>query len=292
MRPRLIHTNDRQCSQGFTLLELVLVLVIITALATIAVEMLEPQVDQQRFNAARKTMENVRNAIADPTPRFQPDGTPLISGFVSDIGRLPIANGTDAKTQLNELWNGVEDFAYQIRSGPAPYTDVKLPCGSRAPYLQLPLGKTQLTDPFAKGFEFTLAADNSVTQMHWDAPDSVESLVDLDINFSQSLVTVEGVVTIDGATPTTSSIVLLIPDSTNNMALKVLLDADADQASFRFENIPVGLRAIHATIDGETVIKYFYAIAGGTVLSIQKTTLFDDSSSSETGTDSENGGGT
>ena len=105
-------------------------------------------VDQGRYDATQHTLQNVQNAIIGPAGQHEPDGTPLVTGFVADIGRLPVATADATGTlSLDELWsnpNGLAPFSFY--TAPFPDTDVSIPCGWRGPYLQLPLGTSQLHD--------------------------------------------------------------------------------------------------------------------------------------------------
>ena len=142
----------RRC--GLTLVELLVVLVILVILTTIAIQSTSNLADQARFDATQRTLQNIQNAIVGPAGQREPDGTPLITGFVADNGRLPIAtaDATGALT-LNELWsnpNAIPTFG-AFNSGlattPAPTDpDITVYAGWRGPYLQLPPGSAQLTD--------------------------------------------------------------------------------------------------------------------------------------------------
>ena len=55
--------SPRTQRRGFTLIELVMVLIILAILATAALNMVEVQVDQTRFDTTQRTIESVDNAI-------------------------------------------------------------------------------------------------------------------------------------------------------------------------------------------------------------------------------------
>src|SRR5437763_3727153 len=89
---------------GLTLVELLVVLVILAILTTIAVQSTEKVVEQARYEATQRTLQNIQNAILSPPNQRTPDGSLLITGFVADMGRLPqpVADGGDP---LRELWD-------------------------------------------------------------------------------------------------------------------------------------------------------------------------------------------
>jgi type II secretory pathway pseudopilin PulG len=141
--------HDVAHRSGLTLVELLVVLMILMLLTAVAVQSTSGIVDQARYDQTQRTLQNIQNAVVGPVGQREPDGTPLITGFVADTGRLPIAtpDPTTGALTLSELWsnpNGIAPFTLQ--QALAPDTDVNLLCGWRGPYLQLPLGATQLTD--------------------------------------------------------------------------------------------------------------------------------------------------
>ena len=85
---------------GFTLVELVLVLVVMSILATVAIQMFEPQVDQAKFDATQSLVENVNRAIL--SEQRDSGGAVLLSGFFVDTGGLPrvVSESIDGQTVL------------------------------------------------------------------------------------------------------------------------------------------------------------------------------------------------
>ncbi len=79
--------------RGLTLLELLLVVVILAALATAAVATLDQTDLQSRHDETRARAQQVADAIAGPNRTL--NGGVQLSGFVADMGRLP--------TSLSEL---------------------------------------------------------------------------------------------------------------------------------------------------------------------------------------------
>jgi prepilin-type N-terminal cleavage/methylation domain-containing protein len=139
----------RMPRRGLTLVELLVVLVILVLLTAVAVQSTSGIVDQARYDQTQRTLQNIQNAVVGPTGQREPDGTPLITGFVADLGRLPVATAdpiTGALT-LSELWSNPNNMMpFTLQQAVAPDTDVNLLCGWRGPYLQLQLGTSQLTD--------------------------------------------------------------------------------------------------------------------------------------------------
>lgn len=83
--------------QGFTLVEILTVMLVLVAIASITVEASKDFVFQQRYEVTKDRYAKIRKAIiGDPEQVI--NGMPNIEGFVKDVGRLPFA--------LQELLNG------------------------------------------------------------------------------------------------------------------------------------------------------------------------------------------
>jgi type II secretory pathway pseudopilin PulG len=255
---------------------MLVVLVILALLAIAAVQSLSPVADQARFDVTTRTLNQVQAALIGDQGLRQPDGTPLITGFVADVGRLPILQGTAPETQLLELWDTnstnnalVTSFPFLTRLGPTTPTDysaVQLPCGWRGPYLRFGVGTTaELFDGWKNSFTLTADGSNHLQAVTWLAVSPYSE--NLNVAATAGLVTVSGAVTNNGATPTSATVVLLYPDPSQT-TLAVMSDADGSVSGFSFANVPVGLRAIHATIDGHVVIKYVHVVQPGVSLNI------------------------
>ena len=258
---------------GFTLVEMVVVLLILAALTVAAVQSLSPVADQARYDATSRTLQQLNEAMLGADGLRQSDGTPLITGFVADVGRVPI-QGPDPltpETQLSELWDGTlaTTFPFQTRSGPAApidYSAIRIPCGWRGPYLRFGIGVADLRDGWANPFTLSPAtAGSSISTVTWAAVSPYSD--NLTISTTPGLVTVSGTLTNNSAVPTTATIVLLYPDSTS-ATLAVMPDTDATVSGFSFANVPVGFRALRADIDGHVLIKYLQVPQQGLSLNV------------------------
>lgn len=131
---------------GFTLVELVLVLIILAILASAALNMVDIQVDQVRFEQTQQTMNAIEHAVLGAENSRAPDGSRMVSGFVADCGRLPYS--------LEELYLHPTALVPVFTSAaPAGDVDVTVTGGWNGPYLQLAIGGTSLPDGWASGFE-------------------------------------------------------------------------------------------------------------------------------------------
>lgn len=102
---------------GFTLLELLLVVAVLSAVAWMSLGVVSNNADQVRFEDTRNRLQAIRRAIIGDTSRTI-NGQPEVRGYVADMGRLPtnlqelIIQGAqpnyvpDADTGIWRGWNG------------------------------------------------------------------------------------------------------------------------------------------------------------------------------------------
>ncbi|MEM7792556.1 MAG: hypothetical protein AAF546_14220, partial [Verrucomicrobiota bacterium] len=129
---------------------LLVVLTILAVLSTVALRSVAQITEEKRYEANRSQLETVEAAVLGETD---------ISGFIGDIGRLPIAQGGDSLEQLSELWSGGSLPDYTIATS-AGDSEVRLGVGWRGPYLDLGIGRDQLTDGYGDAlFNFEANGD-------------------------------------------------------------------------------------------------------------------------------------
>ncbi|HEX4132440.1 MAG TPA: type II secretion system protein, partial [Pirellulales bacterium] len=224
--------------RAFTLIEMLVVLAILAALTLVAVQSLVPLADQARTDATIKSLKSVDDAVLGPSNARNPDGTPLVTGFVADVGRLPIIHN-DGYTDVNgnpdylgelrdtNYWQSA-GFTTGFRQGPSTYTcsytgtyngiavataitatlsTVGFTCGWNGPYV-LPgieyssnnsyTSPLGVTDGF--GNDFILATqDNLTITTLMSSSFSGGASIPLQRPFTSGLVTVSGMV-LDGNT--------------------------------------------------------------------------------------------
>lgn len=122
--------------QGFTLLEIVLVLFLLALMASSTLFLTQNVEDQAKYDETKQRIDMIRTAIIGDTSRTI-NGRPAISGFASDMGRLPLC--------LRELLTllGCDDTD-DTDDLPAwdQYDDSQVWAGWRGPYL---IGNTELS---------------------------------------------------------------------------------------------------------------------------------------------------
>jgi len=113
---------------GFTLLEMVLVLFLISLMASATLFLTENVEDQAKYDETKRRMEIIRQAIVgDPTRKL--NGQTEISGFASDMGRLPecLAELLTQRNCAND--DDLPDWEIELTTGIA--------FGWRGPYIQV-----------------------------------------------------------------------------------------------------------------------------------------------------------
>jgi prepilin-type N-terminal cleavage/methylation domain-containing protein len=158
--------NTKASTGGFTLLEMVVVLAILAVVTALATREIGYVQDQQRFETSQRSLEAIRGAILGSPDDRAPDGTRTVSGFVADMGRLPLS--------LPELWvNPAPSFgAFDLRPATAANmapgqtaeadAEVFVPGGWRGPYVRLSMGATNFMDGWGNVVVFQTAASDPV----------------------------------------------------------------------------------------------------------------------------------
>lgn len=149
----------RNCtSSAFTLLELVVVLAILSVVTALAFRSIDQVQDQTRYEANNRIMRDIERAVVGSLDDRAIDGSPTISGFVADMGRLPKTRLVDGELTLEELWLRERLPAtlpkYDVRRSEASNTvpgsdadnDVYIASGWRGPYFTLPIEATNILD--------------------------------------------------------------------------------------------------------------------------------------------------
>jgi prepilin-type N-terminal cleavage/methylation domain-containing protein len=148
---------------GFSLIELMVALAILAAVTTVALRSVSKLQDQARYTNTTGSLNNIQAAIIGPANQHWPDGSPQVTGFVADIGRLPnfLISGSDPLgangDPFNELLqpNSIPVYSF-LTSASDP--SIKIGVGWQGPYLRLGAGPTYIRDGWGNSF---LAYDNS-----------------------------------------------------------------------------------------------------------------------------------
>lgn len=145
---------------GLTLIELLVVLVVLTILATVAIRATDGVFLQSRYDASARTLRQIDLAIVGDRDVRQSDGTAIATGFLADVGRLPVSITSPVPGQnLRELWDQSlwGDFLFQAYSPDPtdgnPHPDISIVCGWRGPYIALGFGQVGVLDGWGRPYE-------------------------------------------------------------------------------------------------------------------------------------------
>lgn len=164
----IVFNTKYSLRSGFTLIELVVVLVVMAVLTHLAVREISQVRAAQLRKVADKQLETLRECVWHVSQFGDPEG------FLSDMGRLPRlvsqtnSQGTSVGT-LSELWRrpaSARPFALLSAANSSLYVHganasslasmgagVLVPTGWRGPYLRMPFGKDRLFDPWGNAIE-------------------------------------------------------------------------------------------------------------------------------------------
>lgn len=168
-------TSGWAASRGLTLLELLVVVSILAVLATVAVQTTTDIGNQTRYDTTQTSLGSFRDAVLGPGGQVSPDGTPMVTGFIADMGRpprsrsIPRVNDTPVLglTELHSetVPSGLVGFALHQASSnnysstlittvslPALLHDpnIRVPAGWRGPYLRKPSSELTYVDGWGK----------------------------------------------------------------------------------------------------------------------------------------------
>lgn len=264
------HNSNRDV-RGLTFAELLVVLTILSILSVIALQSLQPVANQARYEGTKTTIKRIEEAVMGPDGLRQTDGTPILSGFVSDIGRLPlVAPEAQPGWELQELWNPDVwvAFPYGVRHGPPlfdelDFSHIRIACGWRGPYLQ-PQSTDGLRDGWGKPLVHDWAVDTSAASVNGHSALTIAADLSLEMPTTlepprlMSLVSLVGSVNYADGTPAVSDasdnvtvdVYLIYPDAADTSGVLAVADfVVTDEApDFVFTSVPPGLRAIRAVV--------------------------------------------
>lgn len=151
---------------GMSLVELIVVLTILLALAGTALLATEGIVDQGRRDATVRSLDVLREAVVGREGLIDANDKPWVRGFVADMGRLPLLSGAAPELGLLELWAPPDDSnaLFAIDAPDGDEFGVKVAAGWRGPYVQPSLGQVGLLDGWGNPFVFWNAASEPAAE--------------------------------------------------------------------------------------------------------------------------------
>jgi len=226
-------------NNGFTLLELVLIIVILGIVSTIAMKSMQPAVEQSRLEATTQEMEMLVQAIIGDENQVQ-DGIRIDFGYVGDVGSLPANLDALATDPGYSTWDGPyiqndfsEDTEDYKRDG---WNELYTYTGGVA--ITSNGGGSTITKQFARNVSDLTS--NTVTGNIYD-----------------------GLGAVPGANSSDVTITIYYPDGSGSLTSSSINPSAAGPFSF-LNSIPVGnhlIRAVYSTTD-DTTAKYLSITPG------------------------------
>ena len=155
--------------KGFTLIELIVVLLILAVITHLSVQEMSKVKDSRLHESANRQMQSIKDAV------WKNNGNQKPSGFLADLGRLPCAKEITQITHQNyrtsltleELWQkpsnvNIFAFRYAVESNLVVRAEdkielidktIRIGCGWRGPYLKAPSNHVNLSDPWGNPME-------------------------------------------------------------------------------------------------------------------------------------------
>jgi prepilin-type N-terminal cleavage/methylation domain-containing protein len=159
---------------GFTLIELMVTLAILTALTTVALRAAYSVQTQGLYKQTTRELNDIQSAVVGPSNTSGAGGSSLVSGFVADTGRLPEyeVSTSDPLTQLSPPQPGdpLTELTYNPNGIPAyglkqsnvdPIVEIGV--GWQGSYISLGAGPTYIRDGWGNSFLCYDGSGNQIT---------------------------------------------------------------------------------------------------------------------------------
>nr|WP_321465085.1 prepilin-type N-terminal cleavage/methylation domain-containing protein [uncultured Desulfobulbus sp.] len=201
--------RTRDNMAGFTLLELLLVVTILSAVAWMSLGVVTNNTDQLHFEDTKNRLQAIRRAIIGDTSRTV-NGGPEVRGYVADMGRLPAKlqalvaqNYCDGLPQYSNSTDcGTAGGTWIIQTGSAYDSTTGLWAGWNGPYLPPGFGSTgTYLDGWGNNWNYSVSASGDLTVQSYgrdgasggsdfdaDYPDSTTPLItanEYSLNFTK-----------------------------------------------------------------------------------------------------------
>lgn len=233
--------NPRLAESGFTLIEILMVIILIGILVALSTGSLTGSLNEARFQQTVLKLRQIRNAMVGD-PDIKENGSRTSFGFLGDVGAVPGADDSAGLLQLS-VGAGLSAFAVDATS--------RISAGWNGPYLgQGSTGDDYTLDAWGNVILFDHAPAGSspytIRSKGADGSDGGTGLnqdIVMSIPKESVLVTVQGFVCDQGGPFTGSTQVALnYPNGSGAVTTQTAVP-DAN-GFFSFSNVPIGVRSI------------------------------------------------
>lgn len=219
--------------QGFTLIEVLMAVILLSILAAVSISLVGSNVDANRYEETRAKMEVIRTAIVGDSS-VDANGQRTHFGYHGDWGSLPAAL-TNLTTSQAPAWTFDNTYGFGA--------------GWNGPYAQTSFTASSLTqDAWGRNFVYSPAASPpTLTSYGADgAAGGTGYNQDLTIQFPTTMrfSTVKGVVSNTNARISGVTVEIRYPVAGVITAFTVVSDANG---AFSFANVPFGVRSLRVT---------------------------------------------
>lgn len=252
-------------NRGFTLIELVMVIVLLGIMAATAVMMIGSIITQQRTDETLKEMQNLVNAMTG-NPDLIEGGVRSSFGYAGDMGPLPPTTGTCPACGLIEL----------VTQGarPAWTTDVALPgtgYGWRGPYIDAKQDDSSRYLALLDGWGNYYSYNAGTGQITSGGPDGNMGTAGDNIVWPGSSLISNGTVTgrvtdRNGNSVIANNVIVTYPNPASPGNSTTATDATDADGVFTFNSIPIGKHKIQTTVGATTYTKAVTVLPSQTVI--------------------------
>ncbi|NDD90850.1 hypothetical protein EBZ37_02020 [bacterium] len=237
-----ITRDELQQAHGFTLIDFLMVVTILSALAVIVPAVSLPSIQEQRVERTRAQLLRIRQAIVGD-PELKVRGLRTDFGFLGDLGRLPVS--------ITELLSAPAGVGARVQDGSARFS-----YGWNGPYLDTSDSAMDWTkDAWGNAIQYSVGNVNTATTMTSLGADGavggVNADADLVVQISPGAkrFNLHGFVTDPGGGVFTGTgqVFLNDLDGTGRVAAPVSA-AITTSGYFVFQNVTLGRRSVFLTL--------------------------------------------
>lgn len=261
--------NVRRRKKGFTLIEILASLAILSVLTVIALSAVDGVIDDARFTQTVREMEQIRNALIGETQRLE-TGLRKNYGYLGDVGGLPTTS--QGLAVLSSMPAGMSSWAIQNSYG--------IGMGWRGPYLANTFDQNFYVDAWGNAYTYTNTGSGAtITSLGADGAAGGSGFdQDITLNIPTAVTTgkllgyvVEGSGDLLGADQIPYSdaaeVFLYYPNGSGGIASMSMALSAGNSGKYSFSNIPLGFGALKVFIPSSAAVS---STLGPAIIEINK----------------------